>query len=176
MSPASGSGDSTVTVTVDANTTTSPRSGTITIGEQAHSLSQDGAAAFVAIDPISKTAVSGGESYDITVTSNTDWTVVESLDWASVSPASGSGDSTVTVTVDANTTTSPRSGTITIGGQAHSLSQNGAAAFVTIDPISKTAVSAGESYDITVTSNTDWTCSNPLTGRVSVRHPEVATV
>ena len=125
VSPASGSGDSTVTVTVDANTTTSPRSGTITIGEQAHSLSQDGAAAFVAIDPISKTAVSGGESYDITVTSNTDWTVVESLDWASVSPASGSGDSTVTVTVDANTTTSPRSGTITIGGQAHSLSQNG---------------------------------------------------
>ena len=162
VSPASGSGDSTVTVTVDANTTTSPRSGTITIGEQAHSLSQDGAAAFVAIDPISKTAVSGGESYDITVTSNTDWTVVESLDWASVSLASGSGDSTVTVTVDANTTTSPRSGTISIGGQTHSLSQEAAAAFVTIDPISKTAASAGESYDIAVTSNTDWTVVESL--------------
>ena len=162
VSPASGSGDSTVTVTVDANTTTSPRSGTITIGGQTHSLSQNGAAAFVTIDPILKTAVSAGESYDIAVTSNTDWTVVESLDWASVSVASGSADSTVTVTVDANTTTSPRSGTITIGGQTHSLSQNGAVAFVTIDPISKTAVSGGESYDITITSNTDWTATESL--------------
>ena len=162
VSLSSGSGDNTVTVTVDANTTTRPRSGTITIGEQAHSLSQEAAAAFVTIDPILKTAVSGGESYDITVTSNTDWTVVESLDWASVSLASGSADSTVTVTVDANTTTSPRSGTITIGGQAHSLSQNGAAAFVTIDPSLKTAVSAGESYDITITSNTDWTATESL--------------
>jgi len=162
VSPASGSGDSTVTVTVDENTTTSPRSGTITIGGQTHSLSQNGAAAFVTIDPILKTAVSAGESYDIAVTSNTDWTVVESLDWASVSVASGSADSTVTVTVDANTTTRPRSGTITIGGQTHSLSQNGAVAFVTIDPISKTAVSGGESYDITITSNTDWTATESL--------------
>ena len=117
---------------------------------------------FVTINPVSKTSLSAGESYDITVTSNTDWTVAESLDWASVSPASGSGDSTVTVTVDANTTTSPRSGTITIGEQAHSLSQDGAAAFVAIDPISKTAVSGGESYDITVTSNTDWTVVESL--------------
>ena len=162
VSPASGSGDSTVTVTVDANTTTSPRSGTITIGEQAHSLSQNGAAPFVTIDPISKSTVSAGESYDITVSSNTYWTATESLDWASVSPASGSGDSTVTVTVDANTTTSPRSGTITIGEQAHSLSQNGAAPFVTIDPISKSTVSGGESYDITITSNTDWTVVESL--------------
>ena len=116
----------------------------------------------LSINPSLKTAVSAGESYDITVTSNTDWTVVESLDWASVGPASGSGDSTVTVTVDANITTSPRSGTITIGGQAHSLSQNGAAAFVTIDPSLKTVVSGGESYDITISSNTDWTVTESL--------------
>jgi hypothetical protein len=123
---------------------------------------QEEAAPFVTIDPISKSTVSAGESYDITVSSNTDWTVTESLDWASVSPASGSGNGTVTVTVGANIATSPRSGTIAIGGQAHSLSQNGAAPFVTIDPISKSTVSAGESYDITVSSNTDWTATESL--------------
>ena len=80
---------------------------------------------FVTMTPVSKTAASAGESYDIAVTSNTDWTVTESLDWASVSLASGSGNGTVTVIVDANITTSPRSGTITIGGEAHSLSQDG---------------------------------------------------
>ena len=83
------------------------------------------AAAFVTIDPISKSTVSGGESYDITVISNTDWTVTESLDWASVSLATGSADGTVTVTVDENTVMGARSGTISIGGELHTLVQDG---------------------------------------------------
>ena len=88
---------------------------------------QEEAAPFVTIDPISKSTVSGGESYDITITSNTDWTVVESLDWANMitSLPLNSGNGTVTVTVGANTTMGARSGTISIGGELHTLVQDG---------------------------------------------------
>ena len=97
------------------------------LGATGYAASYDGVPTveLLSINPISKSTVSAGESYDIAVTSNTDWTVTESLDWATVSLASGSGDSTVTVTVDANTAMGARSGTITIGGELHTLVQDG---------------------------------------------------
>ena len=79
----------------------------------------------VSINPASKATVSTGESYDIMVTSNTAWTVAELLDWASVSPTSGSSNGTVTVTVDRNAAMGARSGTITIGSEAHIIAQDG---------------------------------------------------
>jgi hypothetical protein len=111
-----------------ANASTSSRSATITIGGQTHSLTQNGTAAATTISPTSNTVDATAQSYVITVTSNTSWTAGSNQTWATVSPASGSNNGTVTVSVAANASTSSRSATITIGGQTHSLTQNGTAA------------------------------------------------
>lgn len=55
-------------------------------------------------------------SQPFTITSNTTWKVYESLSWLSISPASGSNTGDVVVTVLPRTSTSSRSGTITIYG------------------------------------------------------------
>lgn len=59
---------------------------------------------------------SGSNSKAITITSNTTWSVAESLSWLSVSPISGSNNGTVNISCAANTSTSSRTGTVTVSG------------------------------------------------------------
>jgi uncharacterized protein (TIGR02145 family) len=58
------------------------------------------------------TASSGTTSFE--VTSNTSWTVEESVSWLSVSPINGSSNGTLTVSYDANSSSEARIGQITI--------------------------------------------------------------
>ncbi|MCB1088811.1 MAG: hypothetical protein KDM63_17375, partial [Verrucomicrobiae bacterium] len=146
VNPPSGSGNGTVTVTVAQNPATSQRSTVISIGGRSHVLTQEGAAPFVAIDPASHTVDSTAQPYQIDVTSNTDWTVTESLDWVSVDLGGGSGDETLTVSVLANPSASPRSGDIDIGGQTHHLTQQGATPYTVPQPLSKTVDHEAQSY------------------------------
>lgn len=80
----------------------------------------------VVISPMVKTISPVAQSYAVTVSSNTSWSVSENSSWVSVSPINGSGNGSVTVTVDANTSSSSRSGTVSFGGQSHRLVQEGA--------------------------------------------------
>ncbi len=75
------------------------------------------------ISPPTQTVTSVAQSYPITVTSNTSWSASSNQSWAVVSPTSGTGNGTVIVSVTANTSSSSRDATITIGGQPHSLAQ-----------------------------------------------------
>lgn len=162
-SPAGGTGNGTVTVTVEENPSAQDRSATIVIGGRNHILSQDGAPPFTSLNPVSQTVPHGGQTYGVNVDSNQDWTVFENLSWVSVTPTSGSGNSAVAITVQPNTSTNSRSGTVTIGGQAHNITQNGAPAFVTVSPLTKTVDSSQQSYFITVTSNGLWNIDLPPT-------------
>ncbi len=162
VSPTSGNGNDTLTVTVLENPATVSRQGTLTIGGQAHQLTQAAAPAFTGLSPTSKTVDASAQTYDIDVTSNTSWSVVESLPWVSVSPGSGTGNDTVTVTVSANASTSPRNGSFTIGGETHALTQQGAPPSTDILPLSKVITSAGQSYTIDVVSNTSWSVTEAL--------------
>jgi len=121
-----------------------------------------GAAASTTINPTSQSVGTSASSYFITITSNTSWSVSESLSWVCVTPASGSGNGSVTVSYDANTSTSQRSGSFTIGGQTHTITQAGAAGSTTISPSSQTVGASASSYGITVTSNTSWSVSESL--------------
>ncbi|MCB1078926.1 MAG: hypothetical protein KDM64_13985, partial [Verrucomicrobiae bacterium] len=162
VNPPSGSGNGTVTVTVAQNPATSQRSTVISIGGRSHVLTQEGAAPFVAIDPASHTVDSTAQPYQIDVTSNTDWTVTESLDWVSVDVGGGSGDETLTVSVLANPSASPRSGDIDIGGQTHHLTQQGATPYTVPQPLSKTVDHEAQSYTFNLLSNTNWTITESL--------------
>lgn len=68
------------------------------------------------IDPASIQRDLAAQSYTITVTSNTAWSVTSRPAWASVSPVTGNGGGLVTVTLDANLTALPRSGVIRFDG------------------------------------------------------------
>jgi hypothetical protein len=94
----------------------------------------------------------------ITVTSNTNWTVTENISWLSVSKSGSS----FTIICQANTSTSGRSGTITVSGGGLSrtlqVSQSGVA---TILGLSKSFVQVDNGGNpitrVDVTCNTNWT-------------------
>lgn len=54
----------------------------------------------------------GGTDNSIQIKANVDWQVTSDQEWLSVSPTSGDGDQTLTVSVEANTSISPREGTL----------------------------------------------------------------
>jgi len=56
-----------------------------------------------------------GESRAIKISSNVDWTVMESAEWITADLASGSGDAQLIISVGANPEADSRSGTLTVG-------------------------------------------------------------
>ncbi|HOY19460.1 MAG TPA: S8 family serine peptidase, partial [Haliscomenobacter sp.] len=58
----------------------------------------------------------GASSKSVNITSNTTWTITESLTWLSVSPTSGSNNASIIITCDANNTNATRTGTLSVSG------------------------------------------------------------
>lgn len=131
VSPVTGSGNGLVTVTLDPNLSALPRSGVIRfdgfeLPDLDHALTQLGGqlklshrhAAFV------KTASKG--TVNVT-TSHTQlqWTAVSNDPWLHLtSSAANIGNGQVTYSVDALTGTTPRTGTLTIGGKTFTVLQS----------------------------------------------------
>lgn len=106
------------------------------------------------IDPPSVTKSSAPVSYNVTVTTTAAWAVSESLAWVTATPASGVGNGVVTITLQGNATKNQRVGTVMIGGQAHSITQDPVVApTVTAPaaPIAKAVVSGAYSLPVTIT-------------------------
>lgn len=108
--------------------------------------------------------------------SNSPWSASTSLDWVSVSPATGvSTDSRITFTFGTNTSTSARTGTITFTTMApsphtpqtsvtYTVTQPGAAVppitpSLYVSPTSSSINSSMNSVNYTVTANTTWSVS-----------------
>ncbi len=159
----SGSGNSTVQYTVDANAGAA-RTGVLTIAGQTFSVIQDGQAAGLTLSPTSQTLPAAGGVYGVSVTapSTTAWTATPaSADpWITiVTGASGTGNGTVSYRVAANPG-GARTGSITIGGQTFTVNQQAATVVFTISPESETFSDAGGTGEITVFSSnsaTAWT-------------------
>lgn len=158
-SPTSGSNNGVVNITVQSNGTVNARSQTIMIGGNSHDIMQAAAGATTSITPANHNSPSGGDSYSISVTSNTSWNVTGLPLWATASPSSGTGSGTVSVSVSANPTITARNQSISIGGQSHLISQAAAQPTTSISPPSKNVDQAGEAYQINVSSNAPWSVS-----------------
>lgn len=76
------------------------------------------------------TAAGGSGSFSVTAGSGCAWSAASQVSWITTT-SSGSGKGTVNYSVAANTTTSSRSGTITVGGQVYTVTENGAAVTLT---------------------------------------------
>ncbi|HUQ94464.1 MAG TPA: choice-of-anchor C family protein [Bryobacteraceae bacterium] len=177
---ASGSGPGTVTFSVAANSTGPARSGTITIGGQAFTVTQDagttqpnpGSCTFN-LDPRSQSAQGSGGTGRVAVTATVGcaWTAISNNDWLTVTTgAQGSGSGTVFYSVAANADPS-RTGSITIAGQQFEIAQGGRtrageACTFTLTPLSASASSAGGPGEVRVdtalgcnwlpSSDSDW--------------------
>ena len=124
VSPTSGTGSGTITVTCAANPNTTARTATITVGVQTCILTQAAAPATTSIPPTASASYAANSVASIAVTSNTTWTATSDHVWAVVgSPASGSGNGTVTVTCTLNAAATSRTAVITVGTQTSVLTQ-----------------------------------------------------
>jgi hypothetical protein len=123
----SGTGSGVVSFSVAANTSSTPRSGTLTIAGQTFTVNQAGAASACSftLNPVSKVFGRSGGSSTVSVTTSPGcaWTAVSNAPWITITGgASGSGSGVMSYTVSATTTT--RTGTITIAGKTFTIKQS----------------------------------------------------
>ena len=140
-SGASGTGNGTVNYSIAANTGAA-RSASITINGTVINFTQAAAAVLapagctVTLSSTSLKANSGGGTVnvDVTAASNCNWTASSNASFLTTT-ANALGNGTVVITAAANAG-APRSGTVTIGGQTVTVSQDGGivAAFNLLDP------------------------------------------
>jgi len=129
-SGSSGTGAGAVSYTVDANTSTSGRTGTLTVAGQTFTVVQDGAAVACSysISPMSqsfKTPGAGGGTINVTATGGCGWLATSNASWITItSGSSGVGNGTVNDTVAGNPGAT-RTGTITVAGQVFTIKQKG---------------------------------------------------
>jgi hypothetical protein len=121
-----GTGNGTVSYTAAANTSTSPRAGTLIIAGVTVTLTQAGVCAY-SVAPTTQNVLAAGGSHSaaVTTTAGCGWTgVSNNTNWISVTAGSkGAGNGTVAYTVAANTSTNARSGTLTIAGRTVTIAQ-----------------------------------------------------
>ncbi len=151
-----GTGNGIVSYSVAANTGAA-RTGTITgIGGLTHTVNQAGGNTYT-ITPTTQSfqAGSGTGSVSVVAPSGTSWTASSNAAWLTItSGASGKGNGAVTYSIAANTTTTSRSGSLTVAGQTFTATQAaGSSCTYSISPTSMGPVpSVGYNGNVTVTS------------------------
>jgi Putative binding domain, N-terminal/Viral BACON domain len=125
---ATGAGNGTVSYSFAANTSTFSRSGTITAAGRTVTISQLGACSYT-LSPTSRDHTSSGGTGTISLTTRSDcaWTssvATAASSWLTITAGgSGTGNGTITYSVAPNTSTSSRSGSLTIGGRTFTVNQ-----------------------------------------------------
>ena len=102
-----------------------------------------------------------GESVEVTLTSNGDWTIDTYPEWLTVSPISGNGDATLTLTAPLNNTDAARSGELKVSTKDNSATLTVSQAvmekrFIIVNPEMIDCNAEGGTFTLTVNSNCDW--------------------
>lgn len=163
--PLSGTGNASVSFTVDPNTSGAARTGFITVSGFNIYISQSGRTCVARIAPASGEFTSAGGSGSIRVESPDacSWTSASTVPWVTIMEGSGGqGNGEVTFRVDANPSSQTRSGSITVGGALFTITQRGASCTVSLSPLSGNFPAAGGTGAINVTSNCGWSASTPV--------------
>ena len=159
--PSTGTGNASVTVTIDPTDEPTTRTAFVTVkaanltGEI--TVTQVGTELGVSVSAINDVPVAGTHtSFDITTT--VAWTIHSSATWCSVLPASGTGNRTVDLTVEPNNALE-RSATLTILAGAHTdyitITQNGISVELSKNIVD--APAAGTVTNVSVTTDVAWT-------------------
>lgn len=109
-------------------------------------------------------AAAADGSVNVTSRSGCSWTATSSASWLTVTPASSAGNGSVSFHVEANSSTSPRSGTFTVEGQTFTITQQGTipACSYTLSESSAvfSAAPADGSVNVTSQSGCSWTATS----------------
>lgn len=123
VSPAVGSGNGKLMLSVDDNTSENERTATITVTTslidgttmlKTVEVVQKATKAMLSVTPKEKTLGAAADSFSIKVLSNVDWEVASDCDWISFEPTATNGDGEVYVYVDENTSGRQRTGNLSI--------------------------------------------------------------
>jgi uncharacterized repeat protein (TIGR03803 family) len=130
-SGANEAGKGTVSYTVASNATTEAINGSIMIGGQTFAVTEAATPCEISLSQTVTDFSSVGGSSNVTVTANGTnclWNAVVSGSFITInSGGTGPGNGTVDYTVAANTKTTPRNGTITVGKEKLTIKQSGTA-------------------------------------------------
>src|SRR4051794_5007720 len=163
---ATGTGNGTVAYSVQANTTSSLRTGSLTIAGNTFTVTQPGAPCGFSMSPFMATLTSPAAATGTVAVgsgSGCAWAAVSNVSWITVtSGSSGVGNGSVTYSVTANTGTLSRTGTMTIAGKTFTVTQPATPCSFTISPGSQAFAAAGGTATVTVTTSTgcSWTASS----------------
>ncbi len=118
------SGSGIVNYTVDANTATASRSGTISVSGQIFTVTQSGTGCNYSLNPTNLTVSAAATSGNITVsaTSGCIWSAASTNSWVHTT-TSGVGNGSVIYALDANISPNARVGIITIAGRTFTVTQ-----------------------------------------------------
>jgi hypothetical protein len=157
----SGSGNGSVNYSVAANALTSARTGSVTIAGQTFSITQAGGCSF-SISPNSLSITSAVRTGTVAVSTGPGcaWTTSSGAPWITItSGAAGIGNGTTAYSIAANTTITPRTGIVTIAGQAFTVTQAGIPCTSTISPTGVSVDSAAATGNIAVSipAGCSWT-------------------
>ncbi len=119
-------GTGAVHVDLLPNNSVDVRTGTITVGDQTYTVTQEGIAGSFSIRPAAQAIKAAGGSGTISVACNAGytWTAESNVSWITISSGqSGSGSGVVSYTVAPNSGSSPRAGTVEVSGHTLTVTQ-----------------------------------------------------
>jgi hypothetical protein len=169
VSGGTGSGNGTVTYRAAANPDAASRTGSVTVGDAAHVVTQTGLTnCTVDLSKTSDTFPVGGGTgtFDVIAPATCAWAASSNVSWVRVTePAGGigSGSRRVSYSVDANPDAVSRTGTLTVGGKTFTVAQSGAASCsYSVAPVDvRACMSEGfvRTIAITTSAGCPWTSS-----------------
>ena len=179
VTPSSGTGSATLTVTAGENTNLKERNGslTITCGDETVTISliQEGSHDIYA-SPSSLGFEADGGSQNVTLSTNQAWEAEVSEAWIHVSSASGTGNAEITVTADENTSTDAREGVINFIASEKvasvTVTQQGSDHYFSVSEETLSFSSEGGEEKLTVTTDGNWTATAKPTSYFTVTPTE----
>ena len=165
----------TVSYTVAANTSSSPRTCLITLGGASHTITQDAnsSCTYILSDPTSGgttahfSATQTDSSFTIQSNPGTcSWTASASCSFVSINNPSGSGSfSYLLYTVSANTGAAPRTCNISVNGKQFTITQDGLNCNYNLSPTSNIFSSTGGSgnFDLNTNASCTWSAGSSCT-------------
>lgn len=169
-----GHGGDLVTIAISENPSYNARTGTVSIGTETFTVTQQGrpqSALSFSISPAYSTASVEGANGIIAVTATPDlpWTATSGANWVSLYPASrsGAGNGNVVYSVSPNPTLSQRTGNITIwpgkgAAQTHTVTQPAATASISSSGYEFEAAGESCSIEVSLASIVTWSISESL--------------
>lgn len=166
VSPASGTNDATISLSVEDNELIEePRTGTLVIKGADQTLNinvTQEPPPILTVSPTSYNFPYDGGSKVILVNSNLSYTISKNKSWISISKSGDTGSGSFTISCIKNPTTSIQSGTVTVtgGGISRTITVTQTGPSLSISPTSLSYATSGGTKTVAVTSNTNWTISD----------------